>query len=58
MELESLVTHFLLASTVFLTAWTNWSEEGDVIQSLSAPVCIRKAFWSGRKSVIRPSSVL
>lgn len=51
-------TQCLLARTVCLTASRNCSTEGEGMQSLSAPACIRRAFWSGRKSWIFPSSFL
>lgn len=51
-------TQRLLARTVCFTVLTNWSVEGAGMHILSAPICIRRAFCSGRKSKRRPSSFL
>lgn len=51
-------TQCLLARTVCFTASTKCSIDGDGMHSLSAPICMRWAFCSGRKSNTRPSSLL
>lgn len=51
-------TQRLLAKATCFTALTNCSTEGDGMHNLMAPVCIRKAFFSGRKSWIPPSFLL
>lgn len=51
-------TQRLLAMTVCFTASTNSWVEGEGMHILSAPIFIRRAFSSGRKSTIRPSSLL
>jgi hypothetical protein len=52
------LTHRLFARTVCFTASTNCSTVGAGMQIRSAPAIIRKAFSSGRKSNIDPSTFL
>ena len=52
------LTHLLFARTVCFTASTNCSTEGAGMHILSAPVCILKAFSSGRNNKMDPSGFL